>query len=331
MIVDIYTHIFPRSAYERMTALSSNLGAIGKRIAGLRFLHDLDGRFREMDTYGDYRQIISMPNPPLEDVMTPRQATQVAEIANDAMADLVGRHPDRFPAFVACLAMNDMDAAMVELERAIDDLGARGVQIFTNVAGRPLDDPAFEPLFAAMANYGLPIWLHPVRSSADSDYAAEKLSRFETWTSVGWPHATSVAMIRMVYTGLFDRYPGIKIITHHLGGNIPYHEGRIETSFTNLGRRSVEEDYQPYKDALRRPVMQYYRMFYGDTAMHGAINPLRLGIEFFGVDNVVFASDAPFAPIHACIRAVEHLELDPEAKRKIFCGNAERLMNMSFA
>ena len=129
MIIDIYTHIFPASAYEKMTAMSPDMGNIGKRIANMKFLHDLDGRFREMDAYGDYRQIISLPNPPLEDVTTPEQGTEIAKIANDAMADLVDRYPDRFPAFVAAVAMHDMDGAMAELERAIEKLGAKGVQV----------------------------------------------------------------------------------------------------------------------------------------------------------------------------------------------------------
>ena len=330
MIVDIYTHLFPKAAYEKMTTMSSDLGNIGKRIANMRFLHDLDDRFREMDTYGDYRQIISMPNPPIEDVTTPKQGAEVARIANDVMAALVGKHPDRFPAFVAAVAMHDMDATMVELDRAITQLGARGVQVFTNVAGRPLDDPQFEPLFRAMADYRLPIWLHPVRTSAESDYTSEKLSRFEAWTIMGWPYATSVAMLRLVITGLFDRYPGIKIITHHMGGNVPFHEGRIDNAFANMGRRTVGEDYLTLKNELKRPPLDYFRMFYADTAMHGAVAPLRCGLEFFTANNVVFASDAPFASIGKNIAAVERLGLDPVTLAKLHSGNASRLLRMPF-
>jgi len=330
MIVDIYTHVFPKAAYERMTTMSSDLGNIGKRIANMRFLHDLDERFREMDTYGDYRQIISMPNPPIEDVTTPAQGAELARIANDEMAALVDKHPDRFPAFVAAVAMHNMDATLVELDRAITQLGAKGVQVFTNIAGRPLDDPEFEPLFEAMANYRLPIWMHPVRTSAEPDYPSEELSRFEAWTIMGWPYATSVAMLRLVITGLFDRYPGIKIITHHMGGNVPFHEGRIDNAFANMGRRTVGEDYLSFKNALRRPPLDYFRMFYADTAMHGAVAPLRCGLEFFTANNVVFASDAPFASIGKNIAAVERLGLDPVTLAKLHTGNASRLMRMEF-
>src|SRR3546814_5047574 len=104
--------------------------------------------------------IVSLPNPPLEDVTGPAQGIEIARIANDAMAELVRKHPDRFPAFVAALAMHDMDASMRELDRAIDELGAKGVQVFTDVGGKPLDDAAFAPLFEAMWKRGLPIWLH---------------------------------------------------------------------------------------------------------------------------------------------------------------------------
>ena len=117
----------------------------------------------DFDEIGDYRQIVSLPNPPIEAIATPVQAVELARAANDGMAELVQRHRDRFPAFVAALPMLDMPATMAEIKRAIETLGARGVQIFTNINGRPLDDPEFQPIFAAMAKYDLPIWLHPAR------------------------------------------------------------------------------------------------------------------------------------------------------------------------
>jgi predicted TIM-barrel fold metal-dependent hydrolase len=330
MIVDIFTHIFPKAAYEKMIGMSADLGNIGKRLTNVTFLHDLDGRFREMDSYGEYCQIISLPNPPLEDVTTPEQGTELSKVANDSMAELVSQHPDRFPGFVASIAMHDLDRALMEVDRAINELGAKGIQVFSNVAGRPLDDPQYDPLFKKMWEYNLPIWLHPARTSQQSDYASEQISRFELWTIMGWPYATSVAMVRLVVTGLFDRYPGIKIICHHMGGNIPFHEGRVENAFAVMGRRTVDEDYIGMKNKLIRPAIDYFRMFYGDMAMHGAVAPLRCGLEFFTPNNVVFASDAPFANINKCIQAVERLELEKDVKNKVYSGNAGRLMNMSF-
>ena len=137
MFVDIYTHIFPADFYKRMSEIAPKLGNIGKRMQSVTEVHDLDARFRAMDPFGDYRQIISLPNPPLEDITTPEQGIELARIGNDTMAEIVERNSDRFPGFVAALAMHSVDETMVELHRAVRDLGAVGVQIFTNVGGRP--------------------------------------------------------------------------------------------------------------------------------------------------------------------------------------------------
>ena len=131
---------------------------------------------------------------------------------------------DRFPAFVAALPMNDVEAALRELERAAGELGARGVQLFTNVRGRPLDEPEFFPVFEALAERDLAIWLHPARGAGSSDYASESKSRFEIWWTLGWPYETSAAMARLVFSRVFDRLPGLKVITHHMGGLVPYLE-----------------------------------------------------------------------------------------------------------
>jgi aminocarboxymuconate-semialdehyde decarboxylase len=331
MIVDIYTHLFPRAAFERMIAKLAQPEDVAKRLQNTRMIHDLDARFREMDEFGDYRQIISLPNPRIEALPTPQDGIDLVRFANDAMAEVVQRHGDRFPAFVATLPMHDVDAAMKEIDHSVGQLGARGIQLFTHAAGRPLDDPDFRPVFDRMAELGLPIWLHPARGPSMSDYESEPRSRFDAWSVLGWPYATSVAMLRLVYSGLFDRHPGIKIITHHLGGIIPYHEGRLEHGFMGLGKRAAGEDYTAVKAALRRPFVDYCKMFYGDTAMHGAVNPVRCGLEFFGPRNVVFASDAPFSQIRKNIDAIYRLGLGEEERRMIFCGNAERLMRMTLS
>ncbi len=145
MLIDIYTHIFPGDFFAQMAKAAPRLENIGKRMQAVKMIHDLDIRFRLMDEFGDYGQVISLPNPPLEDITEPAVGAGLARVANDAMAELVRKHPERFPAFVAALAMHDMDATMDELHRAIRDLGARGVQIFTNIAGEPLDLPKFQP------------------------------------------------------------------------------------------------------------------------------------------------------------------------------------------
>ncbi len=328
MTIDIYTHIFPGDFYRHMSKAAPRLENIGKRMQQVKMIHDLDIRFRLMDEFGEYGQVISLPNPPLEDIADPATGAELARIANDAMAELVRQHPDRFVTFIAALAMHDMDRAMDELHRAIRDLGARGVQIFTNVGGRPLDEPEFQPLFAAMAEYDLPIWMHPARAADMPDYKAEERSRFEMWWCFGWPYETSVAMARLVFSGLFDRHPGIKIITHHMGGMIPFFDGRIGPGMAVLGQRTTDEDHTEVLSSLEKPHLDYFRMFYGDTAMFGSNLGIKCGLEFFGIDHAVFSTDCPFAPVRETFRSVEDLGLSEEDRQKLYGANARRLMRL---
>ena len=328
-MLDIYTHIFPDAFFAELNRASSNLGNIGKRLRTIVPLFDLNVRFREMDLLGDgYQQVISLPNPPIEDIATGPVATHLAQVANDAMAELCAKHPDRFPAFVAALNMNDVDAAVGETRRAVKDLGARGMQIFTNVAGLPLDDARFKPMFEVAAELDVPIWLHPARTSAMSDYASEAKSRYEMWWCFGWPYETSVAMARLVFSGAFDRHPALKIITHHCGGMVPYYDGRVGPGMAVLGRRTADEDYSQVLASLERPHLDYFREFYGDTAMFGGHSGLRSGLDFFGVDHLVFSTDAPLGPVHETIAVVNELALSQIDLTKVFSDNARKLLKL---
>ena len=330
-IIDIYCHIFPDKFFQEMTRVAPKLENIGKRLRGVTKLFDLDERFKEMDQFGDYRQIISLPNPPIEDIAKPDVGLQLARIANDSMAELCWKHPRRFPSFAAAVCLTDIDGSIVEAKRAIKDLGARGVLVYTNIAGEPLDLKKFDPFFAAVAELDLPIWLHPVRTAAMPDYPSEQKSRFEMWWCFGWPYDTSVAMLRLVFCGLLDRYPKLKIITHHLGGMIPFYDGRVGPGLKVLGQRTSDEDYSKILSSLKRPHMDYLHDFYGDTAMFGGgVHAIRCGLEFFGADRVVFATDTPLGPIGPTIKTIEKLELAPADRRKLFSGNAGKILNMTF-
>jgi aminocarboxymuconate-semialdehyde decarboxylase len=326
-IVDIYCHIFPDKFFQEMNRIAPRLGNIAARLRGVKKLFDLDLRFREMDQFGDYREIISLPNPPIEDLVQGDAGLNLARIGNDAMAELCARHPERFPTFVAAVSMTDVEGSVREARRAVKELGAAGIQIFTNIAGRPLDDPAFEPIFTTMAELDQPVWLHPARTANMPDYPAEQKSRFEMWWCFGWPYDTSVAMVRMVFNGLLDRYPDLKIITHHLGGMIPYYDGRIGPGLDVLGSRTSDEDYSKILPSLKRPHLDYLHDFYGDTALFGGgVHAVRCGLEFFGSDHVVFATDTPLGPIAPTIDVIKQLDIADGDRRNIFCGNAERLL-----
>jgi predicted TIM-barrel fold metal-dependent hydrolase len=230
--------------------------------------------------------------------------------------------------------MNDIDAAMGELERAMGSLRARGIQICSNIQGKPLDLPEYQPIFAAMASYDLPIWMHPYRSADIPDYPTEERSLYEIWWTLGWPYESSVAMSRLVFSGIFDRHPNLKIITHHMGGMIPYFEGRVGPGLDQLGTRTSDRDYTKLLKELKKRPLDYFKMFYADTATFGAYDPTVCGLKFFGVDNVLFASDAPFDPeggrmyIRETIKVIDRLPISDAEREQIYWRNAARLLKL---
>jgi aminocarboxymuconate-semialdehyde decarboxylase len=334
MKLDIFNHIFPKIFYDKMMDIAPNLVDLGKRVRGVPVLFDLDARFRTMDQFEDYAQIICMPGPPLEVMAGPDVTPELAKAANDGMADYVTKYPDRFPGFIASMPMNNPDATVAEIDRAIKDLKAVGVQVFTNVNGKPLDLPEFRPLFEKMSEYDLPIWVHPIRGANFPDYITEDKSKYEIWWTFGWPYETSVMMARLVFGGYFDDFSNLKIITHHMGGMIPYFEGRVGPGWDQLGARTSDEDLSLVLKKLKKHHLEYFKMFYGDTALFGSVAGTICGLEFFGADNILFASDSPFDPekgpgyIRETIKIIEGLPISDENRKKIFEGNARRLLKL---
>ena len=260
---------------------------MGKRVANIATIVDLDKRFRALDEFGEFRQVITLPVPPLEIMAGPDKSPQLARDANDGLADLVRKHPDRFLAFVASMPMNNPDACLKEMERAISELGAKGILVYTNAAGKPLDAPEFQPLFDEAVRRDIPIWMHPARGADFADYKTEEKSKYEIWWTLGWPYETSVAMSRMVFSGFFDRHPEIKIITHHLGGMIPYFTGRVGYGWDQLGSRTSDVDYKALLRSMKKRPIDYFRSFYADTALFGAHAGTQCGLDFFGVDDQI--------------------------------------------
>jgi uncharacterized protein len=328
MVIDVYTHLAPRSFLAKMEGMSASLSNITSRLLSVKALYDLDVRFRAMDSVQNYRQVISLPNPSLEECASPDVGRELARVANDELAELCAKHPSRFAGFVAGVSLNDMSTALDEIDRAINQLGAVGVQTYTNINGHPLDEPRFLPFFARMAEHKRPIWLHPTRTAAVTDYRSEPKSRYEMWWCFGWPYDTSVAMARLVFSGVFDRHPDLEIITHHLGGMIPHFDGRVGLGLEVLGSRTTDENYSCVLPSLKRPHMEYFRMFYADTAMFGSMSALQCGLDFFGTDHVVFATDAPLGPIEKTVDALNNHELGSKAKAAVFSENARRLLHL---
>lgn len=333
MMIDIFNHFMPRSHLDRLaTHIPGHI--VLKSFPKLKELWDIDARLRMLDEFDGLQHVLSLANPPIELIAPPDRSPMIARRANDDLAALCGRYPDRFPTFIASLPMNNPDAAVEEADRAILDLGARGVQIFTHVAGEPLIAKKFRPLFRCMAEHDLPVWVHPMRGPQFADYTSEKESEDEVWFSFGWPYETSAAMTRLIYSGLFDELPRLKIITHHMGGMIPYFAGRIELGFRQIFDGTVDRNPVAEARGLKRPPIDYFHMLYADTALNGAASATRCGYDFFGASRLMFASDAPFDPrggrelTRKTIAAVQALEIPDAERERIFAGNARALLKI---
>jgi aminocarboxymuconate-semialdehyde decarboxylase len=331
--VDAFNHFFPRKLWEAMLEASGAARDIGKRMRGIPCIYDLDARLRLVDSFENYTQVISLGMPPLESLGTPSEVEDFAKIGNDGMADLVQRYPDRFAGFLASLPMNSTNAAH-EAERAFD-IGANGLQIHTNINGMPLDDERFFPVLEIAAKHGKPIFIHPSRTAADlPDYKTEKKSLYEIWWTFGWPYETSAAMARLVFSGIMDRLPDLKILAHHLGAMVPFFEGRVGPGWDQLGKRTSDEDYGLVLRRLQKRPFDYFKDFYADTAVFGSRPATVCGLEFYREDRVLFASDSPFDPeggpgyIRETIKVLESIEMPLEKREKISFRNAERLLNL---
>jgi len=330
--IDVFNHILPPRYFARLKEIVPDKAML-RRWEGIPTLWDIDRHRRLVEAYDDYQLVLSLSNPPIEVLGTPADTPALARLANDGMAELVRRYPDRYIAFTASMPMNNPDAAAKEAERAIRDLDARGIQVFTNVLGKPLTAPEFQPLFEICWKADLPVWIHPIRGPNFPDYLGEKESRDEIWFTFGWPYETSATMTRLVFAGLFDRYPGIKIITHHMGGMIPFFRGKIAVSFEQIFAGGGA-DPRRAPAGLKQPAEHYYHLFYGDTALSGSLAATACGLDFFGAANALFATDAPFDVegghfmIRETIKVVEQLPIGSQDRTKILADNTRRLLRL---
>lgn len=327
--IDAFAHILPRGYRDRLERhLESSMPASRLRyyregVFGFDpALTDLDARWRALEPFGDYAQVLVLAVPPLEEVGTPAVSADRARLANDEMAELVAKHPDHFAGFAAALPLNDVEAALRELERASGELGALGGQVFTNVSGLPLDDVLFEPLFARFEQLDRAVWLHPTRDATFADYASEETSDYGLWWSLGWPFETAAALSRLVYSGLMERHQNLKVIAHHGAGMVPHFSGRL----------GMGPGYRQVKESLPHPPLEYFRRFYADTALFGAPHAVRCVIDFFGADHVLFGTDMPLGPPDGIARTIEDIdscELGDEGRARVFAGNAARMLRIA--
>ena len=326
MKIDIASHIVLPKLLKALDSLPGRRSNQYKFMPGLT---DLAARLKIMEGYPDVVQVLSIANC-MEDAGSPDVVYELARIGNDEMAELVAKQPDKFGAALAAIPLNDVDRALKEIEHAIDDLGCKGIMINAHEK-RPLDKPEFMAVYERMVKYDLPICIHPT-GGGTGDYPGENESLYQIWTVWGWPYQTTLAMTRLVFSGVFDRLPNIKFVTHHSGGMVPFDEYRIYGFYD----RSIERK-EPFVAGLKKHPADYYRMFYNDVASSCTTPGLMCAYHFFDADHLIFGTDMPWGPpagygnhlYRDTIKWVEGMDIPADEKEKIFVGNARKLFHLA--
>ncbi|HVN96105.1 MAG TPA: amidohydrolase family protein [Syntrophorhabdaceae bacterium] len=323
MKIDIFAHFLPRKYFDRLLkkAKNADFSRSGGWMLQNPALSNIDVRLKVMDRYPDVLQVLTVATPPMETLVGPKDAAELAQIANDEMAELVARHPDRFVAAVACLPLKNIDAALKEADRAITKLHMRGAQVFTNVNGEMLDAREFRPLYEKMVHHDLPLWIHPVDPLIMRSAPKGVAGPIQNWInhlpmgSFIWPFETALTMLSLVNAGTFIDFPTIKFITHHCGGMVPFFERRIK----------------------RVANAEHLHKFYNDTAVYGNTSALMCGYDYFGPDRLLFGTDMPLGATGQggygytwdTVRSVEQMSVPDADKTKIFEENTRKLLRLT--
>ena len=321
--IDLFCHILPPKYNEALLKKgkrSFNLEANSIRPE----LVDLNLRFKTLDKFEGLKQVLTLGAPAVESAFPPGDVVDMARVANDGMAEIVSKYPDHFVAAVASLPMSDMDASLLEAERTIQELKFKGIQLFSSINGKPLDSPEFLGLYEMMTQYDLPILIHPCKEREVPDYPGEKASKYALFLAFAWPFETTLAMGRLVYSGVMEKYPNLKIVAHHCGAMIPFFSSRIQM-VAAAGEGEIMK--------LTKPPVEYFKRFYGDTVLGGNTSALMCGFTFFGAEHMVFSTDYPYPGadfgVEAVIKAVQRMNVTDGEKAKIFSKNVRQLLKLA--
>jgi len=329
--IDAHTHF---SSLKVLDALEKEDGRqfLGGRTRSMRALNDVQARLAILDR-NEVDIHVLVPVPWLE--AFPRVAhdrtlaPHFARMMNDEIAAVVAAHPKRFRG-VALLASVDPDAMVAELTRCVKELGFVGAYVPVGPTAKRMDHPDFEALYRAIVDLDVMLWLHPSRPPL-ADYADETASMYQIWQQMGWPYDTTAAMYRIVFSGVFERYPSIRIITHHHGGFVPYYQGGMRGSWAGS-----EEEGRQVSDKVARPYMDHFKKFYCDTACKDFVpKVLELALDFFGPERMLFGSDTPFGAgggesfTSGALRSIEAMQVAPDVRKTILASNAQRILRIA--
>ena len=271
---------------------------------------DVDAKLAAMDAAGISLTALSINDPGPE--WFGADGPMVAQMLNDFVAGVVRKHPARF--FGLCvLPLQDMQASLSELDRCVRRLGMKGILLYTNLAGKFPDEPQFRPLFARAVELDIPVLLHPAKP-----ITIDFVKGYEMTSTLGNMFDNTIALTRLLMSGILDEFPTLKLVCPHLGGTLPYIVGRLDHQ-VNVLKRGPRN--------LKRSPSEYLRNIWLDV-----VSPLPLAIkfghEFVGPDRLLFSSDHPWVEPTLIVSCVEQARLPGIDQQKLYSGNARKLFRL---
>lgn len=294
--------------------------------------HSLDVRKRleQLDRNNIDFQVVTPPGGGNLMVVADADRPAAARILNDGMARLMEESKGRLIAGATVSLAEFQQGGGDEMNRAINTLGLKAITVPSHVRGKPLDVPEFEAFWAQAAEIGVPVYIHPSSPEQHRDRAYE--GEYDLSHNFGWPFETILSLSRLVFSGIMERYPNLKVVGHHLGGGIPFWWGRINETYD--ANNDFIGPFREKMDNLSRPLFDYFSLFYYDTAVGGSGEAVRCAYDVFGPDHLLFATDAPNGPGDGEVRlatypkVIESLGFPEEDNKKILADNVWQLLDL---
>ena len=324
-IVDFHNHYYPPEYIKELQAGSNEFtvtfddddnpvlhspGDINVVVPGHR---DIEVRQQVLDDIGVHKQVITFTAPGTV-VETPERSVALAQLVNDCLAKIVDERSSHFTS-LATLPLNDPDASVKELERAMTDLGFKGVMVYSNVNGVALSDRRYWPLYERASDLNAVIYIHPTYP-----VGVEAMTDYWLMPLVGFLLDTTLATASLVFSGTVERFPGIRWVLAHLGGAIPYLAERLDRGYYA---------FESCREHISRPPTEFLKDFYYDTVNFDP-NALKLAIDFAGADHILAGSDYPhqIGSLEQMVASLNNLDVNDEDRAKIMGGNASRLLSL---
>ncbi len=332
-IIDAYCHFSSMKLIDYLENASNQRPHVFRDLfANTPALINVEQRFQLMDECGIDLSIL-VPLPWLETAppvyANPKLSMEAARLFNDEMAEITNKHSDRFSG-VALLPTTEPEGMVAELVRAVRDLNFVGGFFVVGPTVKPPDHADYEFLYQKAAELDVPLWVHPSRPPVYPDYVGEKMSEYQIWQTLSWLMDSSAAMVRLVFNGVYERYPNLKLIIHHHGALIPLFAQRMQYGWDYFEQNNKIKQ----STTISAPYIDHFKKFYCDTATQGkAPLLLQMTYDFFGPERMLFGSDAPMDATSGraftmdARTSVDEMEISEDDRQKIFTGNILKLLH----